>query len=53
MLESSVNTNFISEKVAKIRFCPEEYSEARGFVTGSYDMTVILSVLKISMKLLS
>ncbi|XP_063704294.1 nucleoporin Nup43 [Culicoides brevitarsis] len=38
MLESSVNTNFISEKVAKIRFCPEEYSEVSSFVTGSYDL---------------
>jgi len=38
MLETSLNTNFISEKVAKIRFCPEQYTEASTFVTGSYNL---------------
>lgn len=41
MLENSVNTNFISEKVAKIRFCHEPLdSEATAFVTGSYNVKV-------------
>jgi len=39
MNNQSVSTSFVSEKISKIRFCPEQFSDASTFVTGSYGNT--------------
>lgn len=36
MNDVNVNISFISEKVAKIRFCPEQFGETEDFITGSF-----------------
>lgn len=37
MLELKVNGNFISEKVSRVRWIPEQYSVADSFITGSWE----------------
>ena len=35
--ESKVNCTFVSEKISKVRWLPEQYNAAESFVTGSWD----------------
>lgn len=40
MSEIKVNLTFISEKVSKIRWLPEQYASSVSFVTGSWDFPI-------------
>lgn len=37
---TKVNSTFISEKVSRIRWIPEQYDESSSFLTGSWDLDV-------------
>ncbi|XP_065089178.1 nucleoporin Nup43-like [Ochlerotatus camptorhynchus] len=37
---TKVNSTFISEKVSRIRWIPEQYDESNSFITGSWDLDV-------------
>lgn len=38
MADAKVNTFFISEKISKVRWVPEQLRESERFLTGSWDM---------------
>lgn len=38
MSETKVNTFFISEKISKVRWVPEQLKESERFLSGSWDM---------------
>lgn len=41
-MSDNIHGTFISEKVSKIRWKPEDFSEAKSFLTGSWDNPVKL-----------